>query len=237
MTIHHRLIALGVVVSSISCGYSGHSTRDRTTPSSLEFYVVKDEAQCRKDCEKVTFDSLLLGTTVFWVNQRPDLVLSPDDITAIIPVQLSAANIERPETVVWTGTLRLTEEADARLRRLGSELTPQDRILASSGGEPLSVSYARWLGQMMGLGEFSSREELKETLGEYGKVEEGTGEVVEVFSSQELEANRRRHQLIENSETMQAEMEKIQRLAEEGKISRAEMIERLTELSRESSDK
>lgn len=230
MTVRQWVLVLGTVLGSLSCGSSGDEARDSTPSPLLELHVVRDEQECDRDCAQIEFDSLLQGTMVLWVNRRPDLVLSPGDITSIVPVELSAVSIERPRAVIWTGTLILTPQASRQLRELASGLSAYDRILVSSGGEPLSVSYAEWLGQMMGVGEFPSLEELKQLLGQYAEVVQGSGEKIEVFSPEELEAERQRQQHIEQSERMRSETERIQKLAEEGKISRKEMVKRLVEL-------
>jgi hypothetical protein len=188
---------------------------------------------CGEGCKAVEFSSILKATTVLWVRERPDLVVSSEEIESVVPISLSSLNSSRPESIVWTGRLYLASEAAVMVRNLGSRLSAQDRILVSMDGEPLGITYARLLGQHMGLGEFSSREELVETLGRLAEVQEGSSETLEVFSREELAAERELDELLEESETARREIEKIQGLAAEGKITREEEVKRLRELRRE----
>lgn len=229
-----RLVVLLLIITGLAaCSPSGSAERSMPRPLAFEFRVVFDKERCAPECEAVELESVRLGRVVLWVRNRPDAILQREDVVSIVPMKLSGFDADRPESIVWTAAFKLKPEAMARIRGLASGLAPEDRILISADSHPLDVIYSRSVGQMMGIGEFSSRAELKEILGGYAEVEEGTGEEVVVFSAEELEAKRQRSQLLERSEKLIAETEKVQKLAEEGKISHAEMIERLTELTRE----
>ena len=141
--------------------------------------------------------------------------------------------MNRPETIVWTATLKLRPEAAARVRSLGRGLAPEAQILISADREPLDVTFARLVGQMMSVGEFPSREELVRALGKYAVVEEEVDEEIEVFSPEELAAKRRRAELLKKSDRVLRETEKIRKLAAEGRITYDEAMERLNELRRE----
>lgn len=233
-----QLVVLLLTITGLAaCSPSGSAERSMSKPLGFEFRIVFDKERCALECEAVEFESVRLGRVVLWVRNRPDAILEGEDVLSIVPMKLSGFDADRPESIVWTAALKLKPEAMARIRGLASGLAPEDRILISADSHPLDVIYSRSVGQMMGIGEFSSRDELNEVLGEYAEVEEGTGEEVEVFSAEELEATRQRRQLIEQSEKILAETEKVQKLAAEGKISHAEMIERLRELTREPATK
>jgi hypothetical protein len=206
---------------------------ERPGRNGLEFRVVLDHQDCREDCKAVEFSSVFSTTTVLWVRKRPDLVVTSEEIESIVPISLSSLDPSRPEFIVWTGRLNLASEAAVRVREFGSGLSAQDRILISLDGEPLGVTYARLLRQHMGLGEFSSLDELVETLGRLAEVKEGSGEALEVFSPGELAAERELDELLEESERARSEIEMLQRLAAEGKITRDELVKRLRALRRE----
>jgi hypothetical protein len=170
---------------------------------------------------------------VLWVREHPDLVLTSEEIDSIAAISLSSLDPSRPESIVWVGRLSLASAAAARVGELGKVLSAQDRILITIDGEPLEVTYARLLGQHMGLGEFSSLDELVEILGQLAEVKEATGEALEVFSRDELAAKRERDELLKESERARSEIEMLQRLAAEGKITRDELVKRLRALTRE----
>ena len=151
----------------------------------------------------------------------------------MVPISLSSLDSSRPDSIVWTGSLNLASEAAVRVRNLGSELSAQDRILVSMNGKPLGVIYARLLRQHMSHGAFSSREGLVEKLGPIAEVQEGSGETIEVFTLEELAAERERDELLKESERALSEIGKIQGLAAEGMITREEAVKRLRALRRE----
>ena len=237
MTITCTVIPLGIIFGCLSCESPRESPlSDRTSPA-IDLRIVLEKDRCREDCEMIEVDSAMLGHLTLWVRPRVDLVLSPDDVVSITPVQLSSVSASSPKISLWAGTLRLTPEAAGRLHTLQSELAADDVILFSADGQPLSVTYAHLAGQMMALGEFSSRSEVLEKLGKYGEITQGTGEVVEVFSSSGLETLRRSDRLLEESEGMKGKSEEIEKLFDEGKISREEMIERLLALTSGTAEK
>ncbi len=87
---------------------------------------------------------------------------------------------------------------------------------------------------MMSVGEFATRAELlANALGRYVVVEEGSDEAVEVFSREELAAQRQLTELLESSETRLNRMEEVRKSAAEGRISKDEMMKQLEELKRQ----
>ena len=229
--VNQRLIGLLLLLASqVSCTRSSETV---SSSNGLEFRSVMDEQQCREACEVVHFESVQLGKITFWVRSRPDLVLARDDLYSIIPMKLSGVSADHPEMIVWSAMLRLRPEAARQVRSFGNKLAPEDRVLISMDGEPLDVAYSRHIGQMMGVGAFTSRDELVTRLGKYAAVDEALSDEVEVFTPEELAAQRQRKQALETSEQTLRTMEDIRRSAAEGKITNEEMLERLHELKRE----
>lgn len=229
------IILLLVIAGQVSCNPSGAPAQPSAGSSTLGFHIVLDEEDCHADCEVLEFESVQLGKMVLRVRSQPDVVLTGEDLYAIVPTRLTGVSADDPQMFVWSAMLKLRPEASKRIRSLGKGLAPQDQILISSGGEPLDVSYARVVGQMMSVGEFSSRNELVETLGGYAVVEAGGDEEVEVFSPEELAAKRERSESLERSEKLLREMEQVRQSAAEGRISHDEMVKRLDELRQETS--
>lgn len=238
-TANRKLVWIGwstsllVVLAYVSCGPQEDIQPSRPTLNGLEFRIVLGRESCEGGCKAVEFSSILEATSVLWVRERPDLVLRSEEIESVVPISLSSLNSNRPESIVWTGRLNLASEATVKVRNLGSELSAQDRILVSMDGEPLGVIYARLLGQRMGLGEFSSRDKLVETLGRLAEVQEGSRETLEVFSREELAAERELDKLLSDSERARSEIEMVQRLAAEGEITHDELVKRLRALRKE----
>jgi hypothetical protein len=202
--------------------------------SELEVHVIHSDSCV--DCQRINFDSHLLGHFSIWVRAEPDLVLSSEDITSIVPVQLTAVSSMDSKDVVWTASLQFTPDAARRLRNLRGRLVEDGRILISMGDQPLSVGYAGELGQMLSIGEFSSLDELRETLDRYGDILDEASEKVDLLSPEEIEEQRKTDILLEKLDRMEHTTEEIRKLAEEGTISREEMIRRLIDLDREAAE-
>lgn len=229
-----RFVWLLAVASQLSCGPWGDSQHAIPAPSLLEFRIIpEDENRCGADCEAAELESSRMGKVVLWVRKTPDLILERGDVLSLVPTKLSGLSADAPDAVVWTAALKFTPEAARRVEGLGRRLASEERILISVDGEPLDVSYARLVGQMMSVGEFSTRAELVDALGKDVVVEEGSDEAVEVFSPDELAAEREFSERFESSKRMLHRMEEIRRSAAEGKISNDEMIKQLDEVKRQ----
>lgn len=224
------IILLFATMVQVACLPLGCTQQSPPPPGALEFRIVPDENRCTVDCQIVEFESLGSGRMELRVHRRADLVLEPGEVLSIVPAKLSGIDPDRPDLIVWTGTLKLVPKAAEQLRELGDRLGPQQQILISRNGEPLDVTYARLVGQMMSVGDFASYGELVEAVGGIGSFEEAPEDVVEVFSGEELEAKRKRREMLEESEAMLREAERLREEAAAGRITEEEMVRRLNEL-------
>lgn len=226
-----RSLVLGVLALLVaSCGASTDSAVPGAQLGGLEFRVVLDEERCGTSCTPVEFESVVQPKAVFWVRDRPDLVLEASDIISITPTRLSAVIPDRPEETVWSGLLVLSANGAAQLRNFQAGLSRQVAILVSYDGSALDLAYPGVLGPMMGVGHFASRDELENQLGTLSTISNGVATEIEVFSPDELERERDSRVLLDRSEKILRRTQEIQRLAAEGKITHSEMIEQLEEL-------
>ena len=226
----HLIVLLLTVTSLVSCGPSTDLQRPKSTTAVVEMRIVLDETRCGVSCDSVDFESIELGKMKVLVRSTPDLVLKDGDITFIAPVRLSRLIADRPDLIVWSATFNLTLEAAARVEDLGQRLAPDEQILISANGKPLDITFSRLIGQIMRVGEFSSRDELVDALGAYAVVEEGSGEIVEVFSAEELAAQRQLGAELESSGRLLKAMEEVREAGADGRISKEDMMKRLEAL-------
>lgn len=225
------IILLFATMVQVACLPLGCTQQSPPPPGALEFRIVLDEDRCRVDCQIVELEPLELGRRMkLWVHRNADLLIESGDVISVVPSRLSRIDPDRPDSIVWTGTLKLAPRAADQLRGLGERLGPQQQILISRNGEPLDVTHARLVGQMMSVGDFESYDELAEALGGIGRFEEAREDVVEVFSAEELEAKRKRREMLEESEAMLREAERIREDAVAGRITEEEMMRQLKEL-------
>lgn len=219
-----RALFAVAVMTGLSCGSSFDETAVRSE-TQIELHVVVPEVQCQSDCVSIDFRS-----TAYRVDRKPALVLGAADIDAIFPVRLFGIDDGAPEASYWKASLMVTTEAKRQLDGIRAALDPEDQVAFLIDGQPLSVIYSSWLGPLVGVGEFSSRDELVSTLGTLAPIMDSSDEGIEVFSADERQRRAQTRALLEESDRMFQETERLHRLAEEGKITREEMIRRLGEL-------
>ena len=197
-------------------------------PGTIALRATQEDGSC-DHCKRVKFKSAFLRSDTFLVARQPDVVLVPDDVALVIPLELDSTSIPDSAESLWRATLLLTPEAERRVAKLKDD-RQGGLVLAFSDAGPIGVVPLASLGRSVSLGEFRSMAQLKKALEPFATIEDATVQRVEVFSDTELDSLREADRVIDRSEKLARESAELERLFQEGRISKEEMVERLGEL-------
>lgn len=224
-------IVLMCVLSVIACENEEALGEANSQPPQIEIWLDRGSDECSPPCFERVVQSPLLGPVTVNVAATPNATLSGGDVLAVATTKLGSFDHADPDRVLWSATATLSTDAASELLAFAESLESDQRVLVTVDSEPSTVVYANGLGRFVRVGEFETQPAAERLARAFRpSTIFVAGDITEVKSRAQLERDRTTERLLDESVVMQQEVERIQRLANDGTISKQEMIERLANL-------